>query len=104
MEAELHASGRTDRQTDMTNLIVAFHYFEKAPKSDFIEKQLVRCWCLIKAFIFGRLISVFSNYNYSGRTSQRTPQALLEINSILYVPCGEATFISRLLFRYTSRF
>jgi hypothetical protein len=62
VEVEFHTGARTDgqtgRHTDMMNIIVAFHYFEKASKPDFIGKQLVRGWCLIKAFIFGKLISV----------------------------------------------
>jgi len=34
VEAELfHANGRTDRQTDLSKLIVAFRKFMKAPKS-----------------------------------------------------------------------
>jgi hypothetical protein len=38
--AELfHADGRTDRQTDMTNLILAFRNFAKAPKMD-IQEQI----------------------------------------------------------------
>jgi len=33
MAVELfHADGRTDRQTDTTKLVVAFHNFENAPK------------------------------------------------------------------------
>jgi len=83
----------------MTNIRVAFHYFEKKPKSDIIEKQLVRAWRLIKVFIFGRLINVFNTYKYAGRTSQRTPRALLGRNSILYVPSGEATSVSLVLLR-----
>jgi hypothetical protein len=88
----------------MTNITVAFHYFEKAPKSDFIEKQSVMGWCLIKAFIFWKLITVFNTFKYSGRTSQKTPRALLERNSILYILSEKATFISVVLLRYTSRF
>ena len=77
MEAEFHAGARTgrqtDRHTDMTNIRVALHYFEKEPKSGITEKQLVRGWRLIKAFIFGRLITVLNNHKYLGRTPQRTP-------------------------------
>jgi hypothetical protein len=45
LEAELfHADGRTvgwtDRQTDMTKLIVAFHNFANAPKDIQIYKHL----------------------------------------------------------------
>ena len=37
LRAELfHADGRTARWTDMTNLIVAFRNFEKAPKKYWI--------------------------------------------------------------------
>ena len=40
MEAELfHAEGRTNRQTDMTKLIVAFRNFSRAPKNN-IGNQL----------------------------------------------------------------
>jgi hypothetical protein len=30
----MQADGRTDRQTDMTKLIVAFRHFAKSPKND----------------------------------------------------------------------
>ena len=33
MGAEFHAGGRRERQSDMTNLIVAFRIFVKAPNS-----------------------------------------------------------------------
>jgi hypothetical protein len=87
METEFHVGartdGRTERPTDMTNIIVAFHHFEKAPISDFIEKKLARGWRLINAFIFGRLIKVFITCKHMGRISKRTTRASLERNSIL---------------------
>jgi len=33
----LNAEGRTERQTDMMNLIVAFCHFEKVPKNDYFK-------------------------------------------------------------------
>jgi len=36
----LHADGQTHRQTDMTKLIVAFHNFANALKTQFIARTL----------------------------------------------------------------
>ena len=41
MEGELcHADGRTDRQTDMTMLMVAFRNFANAPKNDSLARTM----------------------------------------------------------------
>jgi hypothetical protein len=39
----LNADGRTDGQTDMTKLIVAFRNFSKTPKIGFLKRQHKRC-------------------------------------------------------------
>jgi hypothetical protein len=36
IQAHGRMDGQTDRHTDMTNIIVACHYFEREPTSDFI--------------------------------------------------------------------
>ena len=44
MRVELfHADRRTDRQTDMTKLIVAFHNFSNAPKNKGINTIKLGC-------------------------------------------------------------
>jgi len=41
-----HADGRTDRQTDMTKLVVAFHNFANAPKNK--GMNTIKLCCLEK--------------------------------------------------------
>ena len=40
-----HADGQTDRQTDITKLIITFHAFANAPKNRVDEKQTRRPLC-----------------------------------------------------------
>jgi hypothetical protein len=51
--AELfHADGQTDRKTDMTKLIVAFHNYANAPKNNHSSvKNLLRQWEKAKILI-----------------------------------------------------
>jgi hypothetical protein len=39
-----HVDGQTDRQTDMTELVVAVRNFAKASKRDKIIKYMTFCW------------------------------------------------------------